>query len=335
VRTLVISDLHLGNRGGRDVLRRADPLERLTEAVAQVDRLVLLGDLAELVRRNPESSMAATERVLRALAARMDSSQEIIVVPGNHDRPLIRGWARARGRALGVADTVPPDATPALIRIASWLAPAQVRIHYPGVWLADGLYATHGHYLDRHLTPHAPIGLPRRSHSDRAGIRVTAWDYEHRRIRARQRRDGPRSPMSRAAHMAARALNPALPRLLMRAGLSPVTAAAVDLQMRHAALPALRTVLRRLGIEAETVIFGHVHRLGPVAGDRPGDWRAEGGLQVLNTGSWIYERLLIDRTRPPHPYWPGGAIRIDEGHAPRTLNLLEDLDHPQLWTPDR
>jgi predicted phosphodiesterase len=335
VRTLVISDLHLGNRGARDVLRRPDPLERLAEAVSQIDRLVLLGDTAELVRRNPESSLAVTERALRALAARMDSGNEVILVPGNHDRPLIRGWARARGRALAVADTVPADATPALTRMASWFAPARVRIHYPGVWLADGLYATHGHYLDRHLNPHAPIGLPRWSHSERADVRVSAWDYEHRRIRARQRRDGPRSPMSAATRIATGALNPALPRLLMRAVLSPVTAAAVDLQMRHAALPALRTVLKRLGIEAETVIFGHVHRLGPVAGDGPGDWHADGGPQVLNTGSWIYERLLIDRTRPPHPYWPGGAIRIDQGHAPRTLNLLEDLDHSQLWTPDQ
>jgi hypothetical protein len=265
----------------------------------------------------------------------MDSGNEVILVPGNHDRPLIRGWARARGRALAVADTVPADATPALTRMASWLAPARVRIHYPGVWLGDGLYATHGHYLDRHLNPHAPIGLPRPSPPERAGVRVTAWDYEHRRIRARQRRDGPMSPVSAATRMATRALNPALPQLLMRAGLSPVTAAAVDLQMRHAALPALRTVLKRLGIEAETVIFGHVHRLGPLAGDGPGDWQTDGGPQVLNTGSWIYERLLIDRTRPPHPYWPGGAIRIDHGHAPRTLNLLEDLDHSQLWTPDQ
>jgi hypothetical protein len=121
----------------------------------------------------------------------------------------------------------------------------------------------------------------------------------------------------------------------MRAGLSPLTASAVDLQMRHAALPALLTVLRRLGVAADTVIFGHVHRLGPQAGDSPGDWRPEHGPQVLNTGSWLYEPLLIDRTQPPHPYWPGGAIRIESGHPPRAVNLLEDLDHRQLWTPDQ
>ncbi len=53
VRTLVISDLHLGNRGGNDVLRRPAALAALLEALADIDRLVLLGDLAELMTRHP------------------------------------------------------------------------------------------------------------------------------------------------------------------------------------------------------------------------------------------------------------------------------------------
>jgi hypothetical protein len=232
-------------------------------------------------------------------------------------------------------DSVPTDASPALSRVAAWLAPARVRVHYPGVWLDDGLYATHGHYLDRHLIPHAPIGLPRRSRREPGQEQVNGWDYERHRIRARGRRDGPRSPVSAAARLAARTFNPALPRLMMHAGLSPITAAAVDVQMRHAALPALRTVLKRLGIEAETVIFGHVHRLGPRTDDEPDDWRDDDGPDLLNTGSWLYERMLLDRTQPPHPYWPGGAIVLEPGQPPRTLNLLEGLEHSQLWTPDQ
>ncbi|HEX8977579.1 MAG TPA: metallophosphoesterase [Solirubrobacteraceae bacterium] len=329
MRTLVISDLHLGNRAARDVLRRAEPLERLTEAISQIDRLVLLGDVAELATRSAERSLAVAEPVLRAIGQRLDSDREVILVPGNHDRPLVRGWARARGSRLTPAGSVPAEATPALARVVSWLAPARVRIHYPGVWLADGLYATHGHYLDRHLNPHAPVGLPRFSPAERRGTRATAWDYEQHRFRAR-RDDGRPHPLSSGLRLAARAVNPALPRLLMRVGLSPLTAAAVDLQMRHAALPALRLVLERLGVEADTVIFGHVHRLGPMAGDTPRDWRADGGPQILNTGSWLYERLLIDRAQPPHPYWPGGAIRIDSGQPPRVVNLLQDLEPPQL-----
>src|SRR6202008_4106544 len=56
---------------------------------------------------------------------------------------------------------VPLEATPELARVASCLAPARVRVHYPGVWLGPGVGATHGHYLDRHLLPEAAFGVTR------------------------------------------------------------------------------------------------------------------------------------------------------------------------------
>jgi hypothetical protein len=336
VRTLVISDLHLGNRAGYDVLRRTAPRGRLTEAVRETDRLVLLGDLAELATRTPRRSLEVAEPVLRMVASALTPEQEVIIVPGNHDRRLIRGWARAQGAGLGLDGSVPIAAAPALARVTSWFSPARVRVHYPGVWLEDGLYATHGHYLDRHLIPHAPVGLPRLTTSARDERRVGAWDYEHRRIRARRRREPRAGPLSGALRRGAQALNPAaLPELLMRAGLTPVTAAILDAQMRYAALPALRTVLTRLGVEAETVIFGHVHRRGPLEAEDAEDWRADGGPQLLNTGSWMYQPLLLDRARPPHPYWPGGAVRLETGRSPQTVGLLDDLDHDELWTPMR
>jgi hypothetical protein len=334
VRTLVISDLHLGNLAGYDVLRRTAPRERLTEAVGKIDRLVLLGDLAELATRTPRRSLEIAEPVLRMVASALTPEQEVIIVPGNHDRRLIRGWARAQGSALRHDGSVPIGASPALARVTSWFSPARVRVHYPGVWLEDGVYATHGHYLDRHLIPHGPIGLPRFTASAADRRRVGAWDYEHRRIRARRRHEHRAGPLSGALRQGARALNPAvLSELLMRAGLTPVTAAILDAQMRHAAMPALRTVLARLGIEAETVIFGHVHRRGPLEGDDVESWRADGGPQLLNTGSWIYQPMVLDRARPPHPYWPGGGVCLETGRSPRTVGLLDDLGHGELWTP--
>jgi hypothetical protein len=36
--------------------------------------------------------------------------------------------------------------------LASWLPRSEVTLAYPGVRLEGGVYATHGHYLDRHLT---------------------------------------------------------------------------------------------------------------------------------------------------------------------------------------
>jgi hypothetical protein len=334
VRTLVISDLHLGNLAGYDVLRRTAPRERLTEAVRKVDRLVLLGDLAELATRTPRRSLEVAEPVLRTVASVLTPEHEVIIVPGNHDRRLIRGWARAQGSGLRLDGSVPIAAAPALARVTSWFSPARVRVHYPGVWLEDRLYATHGHYLDRHLIPHAPVGLPRLTASARDERRVGAWDYEQRRIRARRRREHRAGPLSGALRRGARALNPAvLPELLMRAGLTPVTAAILDAQVRHAAVPALRTVLTRLGVEAETVIFGHVHRRGPLDAEDAESWRADGGPQLLNTGSWTYQPMLLDRARPPHPYWPGGAVCLETGRSPQTVGLLDDLDHGELWTP--
>jgi hypothetical protein len=44
VRTLVISDLHLAGRTGRDVLRQEQQRSALVEALAGFDRLVLLRD---------------------------------------------------------------------------------------------------------------------------------------------------------------------------------------------------------------------------------------------------------------------------------------------------
>ncbi|MGH2893440.1 MAG: metallophosphoesterase, partial [Solirubrobacteraceae bacterium] len=150
MRTLVVSDLHLGNRSRGDVLRQAAIRERLLAAIADVgaERLVLLGDIVELMHRQPRRAMDAAEPVLRALGQCMGPEREVIVVPGNHDAPLLRGWALAQGTTLEPSHTVPPTASPALERLLSWLAPARTRVSYPGVWLGDRIWATHGHYLD-------------------------------------------------------------------------------------------------------------------------------------------------------------------------------------------
>ncbi|HEX7292688.1 MAG TPA: metallophosphoesterase, partial [Conexibacter sp.] len=102
MQTLVVSDLHLGTRLARDVLRRGDALEALLAALDGVERLVLLGDVVELLEGRPREAMEVAEPVLRAVAARLGSEAEVIVVPGNHDKPLVRSWVRATGASLGV-----------------------------------------------------------------------------------------------------------------------------------------------------------------------------------------------------------------------------------------
>ncbi|MEO6858125.1 MAG: metallophosphoesterase [Solirubrobacteraceae bacterium] len=334
MRTLVISDLHLGNRTERDVLRRAEPRERLLDALEGIERLVLLGDVAELVTRHPERSMTVAEPVLRAIGERLGEGKEVLMVPGNHDWPLLGGWSADQGPGLGLDALVAPDASANLARIVSWLGPARVRVHYPGVWLDPDTYVTHGHYLDDLLVPHAPIGfrLSWRRHED--STPADPWLYEQRHIE-RLHHISTRPPRRGPGALFSHVLNPLVPQMLRWARRSSLTAAGVDFQMRRMAAPALRTVLARLEVPAKRVIFAHVHRLGPMGRDGPRPWSDGHGPQLFNTGSWMYERLLLEGIRPPHPYWPGGAILLEPGSDPRPLNLLDGLSHEQLRGPRR
>jgi hypothetical protein len=54
VRTLVISDLHIGALSGKDLVRRAELRAPLIEALRDAGRLVVLGDGLEL--RDPRAS---------------------------------------------------------------------------------------------------------------------------------------------------------------------------------------------------------------------------------------------------------------------------------------
>jgi UDP-2,3-diacylglucosamine pyrophosphatase LpxH len=329
VRTLVVSDLHLGNRGRRDVLRVAEIRERLLAAVAGADRLVLLGDTVELAHRHARRSMAAAEPVLRALGRAVGSEREVILVPGNHDAPLLRRWALAQEARLQVSHVVPPEASPALERLVSWLAPALVQVSYPGVWLGERIWAAHGHYLDHHLLPDSAFGLVRPAGHD---VRATSpMEYErlHRRG-ARSRESLPARLVTRpVATLIQTALEPlrVLPRKVLNTGMAPVTAKVLDIQMRRSATPAMGRVVQRLGVDADWVLFGHVHRLGPMNGE---PWPDTGEPRLVNTGAWMYEPLLVHRATAPHPYWPGGAVVLEDGEPPRCVGLLDDVGAEQL-----
>ena len=83
---------------------------------------------------------------------------EIVITAGNHDHALVEPWLIARGQEPGAAGARrraaarAAAASPALERIAEWSAPARVTVAYPGLWVRPDVYATHGHYLDCHLT---------------------------------------------------------------------------------------------------------------------------------------------------------------------------------------
>jgi UDP-2,3-diacylglucosamine pyrophosphatase LpxH len=336
VSTLVVSDLHLGARLARDVLRHRAALDALLDALDGVDRLVLLGDVVELLEGQPERSMPIAEPILRAIGARLGGSAQVIVVPGNHDRALVRPWLREHGVPSSVDAEIPLDATPLLGRVTSWLAPARVSVRYPGVWLSDRIWATHGHYLDRHLMPEVAYGIARGALGRVPRDGAMPADYERpggpslTRLEALMTRWLPR-PLAALSDDVAELLRavtmPRIPRRAVTQRFSWLNVLLLGVQMRRASMPALGRVVHRLGVDADWVIFGHVHRLGPLAADDLRRWTGPGGTQrIANTGSWVYEPLLVHHVTPPHPYWPGGAIVLPDGGEPRAVGLLDAFD---------
>jgi hypothetical protein len=343
VRTLVVSDLHLGARLRRDVLRHPEALEALLDAIDGVERLVLLGDVVELLEGRSVRAMEVAEPVLRAIGARLGDGREVILVPGNHDAALVSSWSLAQGASLAIDAPVPLDATPLLARVTSWLAPAAVRVHYPGVWLSERVWATHGHYLDRHLLPEVAYGIARGLLGRLPRDGAIPADYEQAggpsvtRLEALLTRwlPGPLAALWDDLAEFLRAVTmPGIPRRLRGHRIAPLTAMLLGAQTRRASIPAIARVVHRLGVSAEWVIFGHVHRCGPLTGDDRRRWRGPGGRpQIANTGSWVHEPLLVHRASPPHPYWPGGAILLQEGREPQAVGLLDQLDPAVLHLP--
>lgn len=157
MRTLILSDLHLGGVSRSDLLRRAELREPLLRAVEGVDRVVLLGDVLELRHGPPREALAVAQPFFEDLGRALQD-RELVLVAGNHDHALVEPWLALRAELpapdpLGLEQLLEPaEASPMVKRLADWAAPARARFAYPGLWLRPDVYAMHGHYLDCHLT---------------------------------------------------------------------------------------------------------------------------------------------------------------------------------------
>lgn len=347
VSTLVVSDLHLGSAWKRDVLRRPAALERLLEAVREHDRLVILGDVVELLEGRPEEAMDVARPVLREIG-RAARDKRVVVVPGNHDFAIVRPWLQygaTTGRKLSLEARVGRESSPALSEVTKALRPARVVVRYPGLWLADGVWAHHGHYLDRHMTP----DLVRRAVLPRFARVVgevpedaTPRDYERAGganfaaisgLLATEAGGDLGDVIDRAAGAARRAALSALPSVGALRGVAGLAAGGSDTiaaVVRRASLASMGEVVRRLGVEAEHVVFGHIHRAGPLPGDDLEEWRARTGARLVNTGCWVYEPVLLDAAGPRSPYWPGRAVVVGDDGVPQPVALLGDLTADEL-----
>jgi hypothetical protein len=209
---------------------------------------------------------------------------------------------------------VPHDASPELTRVLGWFGPAQVEVRYPGVWLSDRTWATHGHYLNDYLRPVSSTGLLRPGRRRAPVPPRTPGSYEYLP-------ESPAQPHMRDGLPPQRLHDHLIPPVL-----APLLARVHARQMLNHSLPAMATAATALGVEAEFVIFGHVHRRGALGADPESAWIGRDGRQRLfNTGSWRYEPVVCHGAQPPHPYWPGGAVIIEDDGAPRSVGLLDHM----------
>jgi predicted phosphodiesterase len=335
------------------VLGGAEALARLTAALAGTDRLVLLGDVVELRQGPMREALGALESVLEALGAALAPGAEVVLVPGNHDHELLAPWSGRRAlqedpAPLGLETALGWQYGEPLARIAQWLAPARVRAAYPGVWLSDTVYATHGHYLDVHTT--VPLVerlgagammalLDGREPTDSEGYEailapIYAWIHAvAQRSGTRRSAHSPSSQAWRVLHSSGRRYRvrrslvrtglPLAVRALSRSGLGELHSDLSGPQLRRAALIAMGQVIDRLVPGAEHVIFGHTHRAGPLADDEPGEWVTRTGVRLLNSGCWMHDRAYLGRDPRRSPYRPGFAVRVEGDGTPELINLLD------------
>jgi hypothetical protein len=353
-RTLVISDLHIGLRQGTDILRRPEVLDALTAHLRDggFERLVLLGDTVELRHGPQRDALTDAEPVLSALGGAV---AHVVLLPGNHDHQLLAPWLDRRRRdtdpaPLSLDERVPRNAGHALGAVAKMLAPASLEVRYPGVWLRDDVYAMHGHYLDCCLTmptvERIAVGLMARVIGKVPEQGATPDDFEaqlaplyawtHEVVQTRGGAWSARgqstsknawSTLSAQGRRPLRAravgaLFPAAVWSLNRAGLGPVRPHVSGRELRQAGLRALNDVVRRLGVDADHVIFGHTHRAGPLPGDHAHEWQTVTGARLHNCGCWTQEPVFASGD-PASPYYAGRAIELDDEGPPRLVRITQ------------
>ena len=369
MRTLVVSDLHIGSSKRTDVVRRPELRGPLLDAVRGVDRLVILGDGVELRDRPKRDVAEIAGPVFADLGQALGADGELILTAGNHDHGLVAGWIDSRLESepsgfLGLEEAIEPaDAGPLAVALAERARPARTRIAYPGLWLRDDIYAIHGHYSDVHSTTPTferlaagamarfVVRLPEHGatpddyeavlapmyawmttltqRSERAVLSAGAGTSARAWV-ALTGSARHRRPLQTAALGAGYVTAVAA---LNRLGLGPIDRDLSGAALRRGGLRGMSEAAARLGIAAPHVVFGHTHRSGPWPGDDASEWTTPSGTRMLNTGSWVYQRHFLSERPYASPYWPGTAVLIEDSAPPRLVRLLGERGHDQLAPP--
>jgi hypothetical protein len=359
MRTAIISDLHLGSGFGEDIVRDVEIRRLLLDEISAADRLVVLGDALELrelpLARVLEAARPFFEELGEAMAGR-----PVVLVPGNHDHrlaePLLEQLDLAGG-TLGLEQRDEP-AGEAAERIAAWLGEAELQFAYPGLWLRDDVYATHGHYMDCHMSlprleciaaaaamrafgplPERPdptdyerILRPIYGLSFGLAQGGLSWQVHRPSERAWRTISGRNARRGRARQTALRiatgvGVSTSIWTInhLLRARFDPDLSAD---SISQSGVAAATELAARLDLGAADVITGHTHRGGP--GDAEAEWSLPSGGRLHNSGSWVFASAFHHPGTPPNAYWPGTVTWLEDGVAPRRARLLVERPRDEL-----
>ena len=370
MRTALVSDLHLGSRREKDLLRRPEIRARLWEALEGADRLVLLGDTLEL-RELPQGMVLERARPFFDELAKTGIG-EVVLIAGNHDHriaePFIEALRIANPEAaLALDTTFKPNAGATGIAggIAARLPDTRLTVAYPGFRIRDDVYATHGHYLDAHMTVPTtecisgrlaaklvggPPDGPRSVADYEAALaplyafayavaqgaapaagRVRRGDTLAADVWERASGRGGRLRTRLAGMLLRRIALPGGVAVLNRLGLGPFSAELSAGTLRRSGLSAIAEVTRSLDLDVDHLIFGHIHRPGPLPGDRIAEWRPAGSPALTNSGSWSFDEVFLGRDgAATNPYWPGSIVYVGDEGPPEIVSVLAELSFEQL-----
>jgi hypothetical protein len=355
MRTAIVSDLHLGSGFGEDLLRDAEIRGLLLDKLASADRLVLLGDALEL-RELPLATVLGSAQDFFEEVGEAMTGRSVLLVPGNHDHrlaePLLEKLALA-GEPLGLEHRAEPAGEVAE-QIATWLGGAELEFAYPGIWLRDDVYATHGHYMDCHMalprleciaaaaTIRALRPLPERPQPAdyerilrpiygltyglaQGGFARRAARPSERIWRSVASANGSAGPVRRAALRAAIPAGIWSINRLLRADFD---ASLSTNSISNSCIAAATELAGRLQLGATHTITGHTHRGGPHEAEA--EWLLPDDGHLHNTGSWVFATAFHHPGTPPGPYWPGMVTWLDDEGPPRRERLLLERSREEL-----
>jgi len=275
------------------------------------------------------------------------AGRRVVVVPGNHDHrlaePLLERHA-VEDRAIGLEQREGARGETAKC-VAGWLGRTEMEIAYPGVWLREDVYATHGHYMDchRHLPRLECIaaaagvraygGLPHPSTPDDyervlwpvygLGFGLAQARISANILRCSERMWSVLTTESGGSNWVTRGI--------LKAGL-PVAIAGLNAALRaqflnnlsvdlisSSGVAAAVEMIGLLDVGAKYVITGHTHRPGP--GPEDGCWPLTNGMTLFNTGSWI-STTAFERDRDSDRFRPGTITWVEHEGPPRQVSLL-------------